>query len=146
MARLTYSDLSNAINQMHKADIFNDQNVKEILTAGTDVMLDNVKTAFVRAGHNNPGKPRRTGKTLRHFARSRKVRRTKDDVPYMVVTVNGKDERGQRYGTKAFVLNYGRRRGGRIPADYYLTISARNAWGRVNETMINIMRNKLEGR
>ena len=56
-------------------------------------------------------------------------------VPYMYVTISGKDSRGQRYGTKGFVLNYGRRTGGKIPADYYWSNAVQATWKRVNEAM-----------
>ena len=39
------------------------------------------------------------------------------------------------YGTKGFVLNYGRRTGGKIPADYYWSNAVQATWKRVNEAM-----------
>ena len=105
-----------------KADrLFTDTNLKTILSAGADVLLDSVKSAYVAAGHN-----RRTGETYRHIVRPNTVKRDKQDVPYMVVTLRGKDARQQPYNIKGFVLNYGRksrnlwkRRGGAIKADHY---------------------------
>lgn len=129
-----------------KADrLFTDTNLKTILSAGADVLLDSVKSAYVAAGHN-----RRTGETYRHIIRPNTVKRDKQDVPYMVVTLRGKDARQQPYNIKGFVLNYGRksrnlwkRRGGAIKADHYWNQAIKAARAASNEAMrkeaINIL-------
>ena len=129
-----------------KADrLFTDTNLKTILSAGADVLLDSVKSAYVAAGHN-----RRTGETYRHIVRPNTVKRDKQDVPYMVVTLRGKDARQQPYNIKGFVLNYGRksrnlwkRRGGAIKADHYWNQAIKTARAASNEAMrkeaINIL-------
>lgn len=129
-----------------KADrLFTDTNLKTILSAGVDVLLDSVKSAYVAAGHN-----RRTGETYRHIVRPNTVKRDKQDVPYMVVTLRGKDARQQPYNIKGFVLNYGRksrnlwkRRGGAIKADHYWNQAIKAARAASNEAMrkeaINIL-------
>ena len=129
-----------------KADrLFTDTNLKAILSAGADVLLDSVKSAYVAAGHN-----RRTGETYRHIVRPNTVKRDKQDVPYMVVTLRGKDARQQSYNIKGFVLNYGRksrnlwkRRGGAIKADHYWNQAIKAARAASNEAMrkeaINIL-------
>ena len=121
-----------------KADrLFTDTNLKTILSAGADVLLDSVKSAYVAAGHN-----RRTGETYRHIVRPNTVKRDKQDVPYMVVTLRGKDARQQPYNIKGFVLNYGRksrnlwkRRGGAIKADHYWNQAIKAARAAQNEAM-----------
>lgn len=129
-----------------KADrLFTDTNLKTILSAGADVLLDSVKSAYVAAGHN-----RRTGETYRHIVRPNTVKRDKQDVPYMVVTLRGKDARQQPYNIKGFVLNSGRksrnlwkRRGGAIKADHYWNQAIKAARAASNEAMrkeaINIL-------
>lgn len=129
-----------------KADrLFTDTNLKTILSAGADVLLDSVKSAYLAAGHN-----RRTGETYRHIVRPNTVKRDKQDVPYMVVTLRGKDARQQPYNIKGFVLNYGRksrnlwkRRGGAIKADHYWNQAIKAARAASNEAMrkeaINIL-------
>lgn len=129
-----------------KADrLFTDTNLKTILSAGADVLLDSVKSAYVAAGHN-----RRTGETYRHIVRPNTVKRDKQDVPYMVVTLRGRDARQQPYNIKGFVLNYGRksrnlwkRRGGAIKADHYWNQAIKAARAATNEAMrkeaINIL-------
>ena len=129
-----------------KADrLFTDTNLKTILSAGADVLLDSVKSAYVAAGHN-----RRTGETYRHIVRPNTVKRDKQDVPYMVVTLRGKDAWQQPYNIKGFVLNYGRksrnlwkRRGGAIKADHYWNQAIKAARAASNEAMrkeaINIL-------
>ena len=129
-----------------KADrLFTDTNLKTILSAGANVLLDSVKSAYVSAGHN-----RRTGETYRHIVRPNTVKRDKQDVPYMVVTLRGKDARQQPYNIKGFVLNYGRkarklwkRSGGAIKADHYWNQAITAARAASNEAMrkeaINIL-------
>lgn len=121
-----------------KADrLFTDTNLKAILSAGADVLLDSVKSAYVAAGHN-----RRTGETYRHIVRPNTVKRDKQDIPYMVVTLRGKDARQQPYNIKGFVLNYGRksrnlwkRKGGAIKADHYWNQAIKAARAASNEAM-----------
>ena len=129
-----------------KADrLFTDENLKTILSAGADTVLASVKSAYVAAGHN-----RRTGETFRHIVRPNTVKRDKQDIPYMVVTLRGKDARQQPYNIKGFVLNYGRksrnlwkRRGGAIKADHYWNQAIKAARAASNEAMrkeaINIL-------
>ena len=91
MAQMETDGIEEAIRQLNKADLFTDENVKRMLTAGSEVMLTSVKSAFVASGHNSPGRQRRTGETLRHITKARVVRKDKNGVPYMFVTIHGKD-------------------------------------------------------
>ena len=145
MAQMETDGIEEAIRQLNKADLFTDENVKRMLTAGSEVMLTSVKSAFVESGHNNPGRQRRTGETLRHITKARVVRKDKNGVPYMIVTIHGTDKRGQRYGTKGFVLNYGRRTGGNIPADYYWSTAVHNTWQQANDKMSDVAADILKG-
>lgn len=121
-----------------KADrLFTDENLKAILSAGADVLLESVKSAYVAAGHN-----RRTGETYRHIVRPNTVKRDKQNIPYMVVTLRGKDARQQPYNIKGFVLNYGRkarklwkRTGGAIKADHYWNQAIKAARTASNDAM-----------
>lgn len=126
--------LSQAVDHLKENNLFSDENVTEILSVGADEVLASAKSAFIASGHNNT-KPRRTGETLKAFVRSRKTFKDKRGVPYMFVTLEGTDRRGQRYGAKAFILNYGRRKGGKITADYYLSNAARSVRPKVNQRM-----------
>lgn len=145
MAQFDYSGIDEAIRQLAKADLFTDENIKRMLTAGTETLYQAIKSAFVASGHNNPGRPRRTGETFQHIASSRRVRKDREGTPYMFVTIRGKDRRGQRYGTKGFVLNYGRRNGGKIPADYYWSAAVHNTWQQVNDKMADVAAEILKG-
>lgn len=137
--------IQEALRQLNKADLFTDENLKKILTVGTDIMLDAVKSAFVEAGHHNPSRPRRTGETYRHITKTRSVKKDKRGVPYMAITINGKDSREQRYGIKGFVLNYGRRTGGKISGDYYWTQAVQKTWPRVDAAMADAAAKILKG-
>ena len=110
--QLASAAIAQAIKKLQENNMFSDKTVTAILTIGADEMLASVKSAFIQSGHNNT-LPRRTGETLRHFTKSRKLMKDKRGTPYMFVTVSGSDRRGQRYGAKAFVLNHDRRKGGR---------------------------------
>ena len=145
MADLDVSGITDTIRQLNKADLFTDENLKEMLTAGADIMLEAVKSAFVEAGHSNVSRARRTGETYRHISKSRSVKKDKHGVPYMQVTISGKDSRKQRYATKGFVLNYGRRTGGKITTDYYWSNAVKNTWQRVNDAMSEVAARKLKG-
>lgn len=134
--RESQSALVDAINHLKEKNLFTDENAEAILSPAADEMLSSAKSAFIQSGHNNT-KQRRTGKTLSAFMRAKKVYRDKNKAPYMFVSLRGTDKRGQRYGAKAFVLNYGRRTGGKIPADYYLSNAVKATRPRVNQMMIN---------
>ncbi len=137
--------VENAIQSLKKANLFDDDIVSSMLTVGSEMMVQSVKSAFVDSGHNNITRPRRTGETFRHISKSKSVKKDKNGVPYMEVTVTGKDRRNQRYGTKAFVLNYGRRKGGKIPADYYWSDAVKNTRERVSSAMAEVARQKIGG-
>lgn len=127
--------ISTAVKALEKADLFTDENMKKMLDAGSEVMLTAIKEGLVQAGHNNPGRRYRTGETLRHITRDKAVKRNKKDIPYMSIKVVGEDSRRQRYGTKAAVLDIGRRTGGKIQGDAYWRNAQKNAWDKVNSTM-----------
>lgn len=133
-AGLAKDGIQETIRQLNQADLFTDENLKAILSVGAEEILKSVKSAFVQSGHNNTLK-RRTGETFRKIARSDQVAVDKHGTPYMYVTITGKDHRGQRYATKGFVLNYGRRNGGKIPADYYWSTAVKATWDRANKAM-----------
>ena len=147
--KIALDGIQEAIRQLNQADLFTDDNLQAILSVGVDEMYKSVHSAFIEAGHQNT-KPRRTGETLRHFTKARKVSRDKKGVPYMYVTISGKDSRQQKYAVKGFVLNYGRksrnlwkRRGGAIKADHYWNQAIKAARAASNEAMrkeaINIL-------
>lgn len=133
MARFKEFGITEIIRQLQRADLFTDENVQAILEAGAEILLISVHSAYVQTGH------RRTGRTEEHFARGRRPVSGKDDAPYLYVTINGKDERGQRYGAKGFVLNYGRqKRYGKLPTSYYWT----NAVARAEQSVVDAMADK----
>lgn len=133
--RESQAALAQSIKRLQEKNLFTDENAAEILLPAADEMLSSAKSAFIQSGHNNT-KPRRTGETLKAFMRSKKVFRDKNKAPYVFVSLKGSDKRGQRYGAKAFILNYGRRAGGRITADYYLSNAVKATRPRVNQMMI----------
>lgn len=133
--RESQAALAQSIKRLKEKNLFTDENAEAILLPAADEMLASAKSAFIQSGHSNT-KPRRTGGTLKAFMRSKKVFRDKNKSPYVFVSLKGSDKRNQRYGAKAFVLNYGRRVGGKIPADYYLSNAVKATRPRVNQMMI----------
>lgn len=130
MAQFDYSGISDAIRELAKANLFRADTIEELLAVGADVVLNEVHSAYIQNVSS------RTGETQKHIVRSRKVAFEKDGSPYMYVTINGKDSRGQRYGAKGFVLNYGRaRKYGRIPSSYYWTNAVNHATQRAVDKM-----------
>mgnify|MGYP004486355973 CR=1 FL=1 len=140
----TSGDLQRVLLQ--QADALDDATIKAALEAGASMLEQAVKRAFVAAGHYRPGAAKRTGETLAHITHTRRVKRDKDKNPYLEVIVTGADARQQRYGVKAFVLNYGRRRrGGIIKPDWYWSTAVKDNRDRVNAAMAEIIAGKLEG-
>ena len=45
MAQMETDGIEEAIRQLNKADLFTDENVKRMLTAGSEVILSSVKSA-----------------------------------------------------------------------------------------------------
>lgn len=140
----TSGDLQRVLLQ--QADALDSATIKAALEAGASMLEQAVKRAFVAAGHHRPGAAKRTGETLAHITHTRRVKRDKDKNPYLEVTVTGADARQQRYGVKAFVLNYGRRRrGGIIKPDWYWSTAVKDNRDQVNAAMAEIIAGKLEG-
>lgn len=66
--------------------------------------------------------PYRLQRISSNLSRSRKVKKDKNGNYYMTVTVSGKNEKGTRNSTVAFVLNYGRsEKFGKIPGSFFWT-------------------------
>lgn len=137
--------IDSVVRDLQRANLFSDEVVKDLLSAGAKIMLDSIKSSFIESGHHRPGQNRRTGETLRHISSDRSPKKDKNGIPYMQIKIVGKDSRGQRFGVKGFVLNYGRRKGGKIAADYYWTTAVKNTRQLVNDKMAEIAAEKLKG-
>ena len=102
MARFEVSnDMMQVINDLNNLGLYDQDVEKEILVGCGDILVKKIKENFT--GDWN------TLDTFSHVICKPKIQRGSDGVPYVTVTVQGVRPDGQRYGTVAFVLNYGRR-------------------------------------
>lgn len=91
--------------------------VADMLKAGSDYMIDGLKRGVTEYGHDAPGKSgRATGGLKESIGLKGKIKATNDGGE-AIITFNGTDARGQRYGEIAASLNYGT---SSIPADHWI--------------------------
>lgn len=104
MANFTSSGVDATIRALERANLFDDDAAERLLERGSELFVGTVQREMERA-------PYRLGSILRKVARKgRKIKRDKNGDPFVTVTINGKNKRGERYAAVAFVLNYGRRK------------------------------------
>ena len=103
MAEFRSSGIDETIRALEKASLFDDDAAERLLERGSSLFVTTVQREMERA-------PYRLGSILQKVARKgRKIKRDKNGDPYVAVTINGKNKRGERNAAVAFVLNYGRR-------------------------------------
>lgn len=140
MAEFTFEGMDDLIKAMQKADLFDEQTQTELLLAGTAQLRDLIQEEAGRAPYNLKFLSSK-------LTKQKKVKRDKDGNYYMTVSVSGKNERGQRNATVAFVLNYGRREEfGKIAGSYYWTRAVRRSDNTVVPVYEKIITKKLEER
>lgn len=140
MAEFTFEGMDDLIKAMQKADLFDEQTQTELLLAGTAQLRDLIQEEAGRAPYNLKF-------ISSKLTEQKKVKRDKDGNYYMTVSVSGKNERGQRNATVAFVLNYGRREEfGKIAGSYYWTRAVRRSDNMVVPVYEKIITKKLEER
>ena len=115
MAELSSDGIDDLIKAMQRADIFDEATQTELLQAGAEHFRDIVRQEVNRAAYDLKF-------VSSKLSKQKKAKRDKDGNYYMTVTVTGKNERGERNATVAFVLNYGRREEyGKIEGSYFWT-------------------------
>ncbi len=115
MAEFSFSGMDELIDALQDADLFDEATQTELLQAGTDHLRDVIQEEIVRAPYNLKF-------VSTKLTKQRKAKKDKDGNYYMTVSVSGKNERGQRNATVAFVLNYGRSEAyGKIQGSYFWT-------------------------
>ena len=103
MASFTSSGSADVLRQLQQADLFDDETAGRLLDAGGSAFVENVRREMSRA-------PYRLSAILQKVTRKGKqIKRDKEGRPYVAITINGKNKRGERNAAVAFVLNYGRR-------------------------------------
>ena len=91
--------------------------IKDMLIAGSDVMIDGLKRGAAEYGHGPPGKSGRATGGMIESIRRKSAPKVTEDGGEVIVTFVGTDEHGERYGEIAAILNYG---SSTIPADHWI--------------------------
>lgn len=103
------------VSFLQSQGLFSEDMQEKLLTAGADQLQAEIRTQASRA-------PYRLQRISSKLSRSRKIKKDKNGNYYMTVTVSGKNEKGERNATVAFVLNYGRsKQFGKISGSYFWT-------------------------
>ena len=115
MAELSFTGLDDVIQAMQRADLFDDETQTELLQAGTAHLRETIQNEIARA-------PYQLKFVSSKLTKPKKAKKDKNGNYYMTVSVSGKNARGERNATVAFVLNYGRREEyGKIAGSYFWT-------------------------
>lgn len=140
MAEFSVEGMDDLIKVMQQADLFDEETQTELLQAGTAQLRDLIQEEAGRSQYNLKFLSSK-------LTKQKKVKRDKDGNYYMTVSVSGKNERGERNATVAFVLNYGRREEyGKIEGSYYWTRAVRRADGSLVPVYEKIISKKLQER
>ena len=114
------SDINDLIEALRKADLFDEESQSRLLQAGADHLMKHVKAEASKSKYN-----------LRFVSsklKKNKLKRDKNGEYYVTVTIKGKNARGERLATIAFVLNYGRQKKyGGIEGNYFWTEAVKQA-------------------
>lgn len=140
MAEFSFDGMDDLIKAMQKADLFDEATQTDLLQAGTAHLRELIEDEAGRSQYNLKFlSPKLT--------KQKKVKKDKDGNYYMTVSVSGKNERGERNATVAFVLNYGRREEyGKIEGSYFWTRAVRRSETSVVPVYEKIITQKLQER
>lgn len=113
MAEFEFS-VSDLIQALEKADLFDEESQSRLLEAGSKALIDQIDTETRRSQYNLAW--------ISPKLKAGKIKKNKNGEYYVTVTVNGKNTRGERLATIAFVFNYGRQKKyGEIKGQYFWT-------------------------
>jgi len=140
MAKFEVDGLDEAIRSLEKANLFDDETVQEMLFAAGDIFVDEVKAEMAKAPFN-------LADIANKVKYSKKIKKSKYGDPFVRVTVNGKNEKGQRNAVVAFVLNYGRDKiFGQITGRYFWTTAKEKAKEKISKKLQGIVNRILKER
>lgn len=113
MAQFDFN-VADLIQALEKADLFDESSQSRLLTAGAKVLKDQISSESKRTQFDL--------KWISPKLNTGKLKKNKLGEYTVTVTVNSKNERGQRLATIAFVFNYGRQKKyGEIKGQYFWT-------------------------
>lgn len=141
MADVALEGMDEIIRALDAAGALTDDTVSDILEAGAEVAVNEIRDGIRRSRY-------KIADYANHVSKSR-VKKRKDGGAYITVTIDGKNEKGQRRAMIAFILNYGRRagtgsRGGEIQGDYFWTKATQKAQKKAAAAMEAVLRDKLK--
>lgn len=120
--------------------LFSEDMQEKLLTAGAEQLQAEIRTQANRT-------PYRLQRINSKLSRSRKIKKDKNGNYYMTVTVSGKNEKGERNATVAFVLNYGRsKQFGKISGSYFWTKAVNKTERTILPTYERIVNKELSER
>ena len=122
-------DLNRLWKSLEELDLYDEATEEEILVGCGDILVKKIKELFTNDW--------KTLETFSHVTCKPKIQKGKDGVPYVTVTVTGTRADGERYGTVAFVLNYGRK-------EEYGHIEGSHFWNRAIEKTEAEMQQHME--
>lgn len=138
MASFTPSGIDDLINALQGADLFDEDTQEDLLKAGAAHLSGIILEEANRAPYNLKF-------ISNKLTKNRKIKRDRDGNYYLTVSVTGKNDRGERNATVAFVLNYGRsEKYGKIVGSYFWTRAVSRAEKTVQPIYENIINEKLE--
>lgn len=115
MANLSFDGIDGVINALQDADLFTEDIQQELLTAAERHLSEVIRQEIGRAPYD-------LSFVNKKLTKNRKIKKDKNGDYYLTVSVTGKNSRGERNATVAFVLNYGRREVfGKIEGSYFWT-------------------------
>lgn len=138
MADITFEGVDELIRALDAAGAMDDDTVKEILNAGADIAVAEIRSQIRSSRYKI--------QDYAPFVQKGKVRRNKNGDPYMSVTVTGNNPQGERRGTVLFVLNYGRSARsprGEIRPGYFWTVATQKAKEEAAKAMEAALQKKL---
>lgn len=95
--------------------------VEAMLIKGADLMTDGLRRGCAEYGHDKPGTSgRATGGLKESIGVKSGSLRAERDGGSVIITFNGTDEHGTRYGEIAYYLNYGTGGEHGITADHWI--------------------------
>ena len=140
MASLQIEGMNEMIHAMSKLDLFDDEMKQELLYAAGDIAVREIWEMVRTSGFDFGGYKNK-------IKYSKKIKRDKNDLPYITVTVSGKNANGVRRNLIVFVMNYGRsKEHGQIVGTYFWNRGSEEASQKIKQEFEKIINEKLRER
>ena len=140
MASLHVEGMNEMVHALAKADLFDEEMKKELLYAAGDIMVRELWEWIRTSGFNFAGYKNK-------IKYSKKITWDKNGLPYITVTVSGKNENGVRRAVIVFVMNYGRSKEyGQITGTYFWTRGSEAAAQKIKQEFEKIINQRLQER